>query len=113
MSKMKTEEDKYVYQQQQTLLDMKTKNGHVYNETTVKSQQTTGKKTSCMSSHLFSRLQIILASLAIVTCLIVIAVSDHRFRLISILVALFRQLGAFNMLVVPTHCRRMTIKSID
>lgn len=81
---MKTEEVKYVYQQEGPLLVPKTKNGAVYQETTVSNNRslTTGNanknKSGCWPGHLFSRLRLILSCLAIVTCLVVIAVSDLR-----------------------------------
>ena len=77
---MKTEEVKYVYQAEAPLLVAKTKNGQpVYQETTIKNDTTTsiGKKSSsCWSSHLFSRLRLVLSCLAIVACLAVIVVSE-------------------------------------
>ncbi len=83
---MKTEEVKYVYQQEGPLLVPKTKNGAVYQETTVSNNSRSlatnanKNKSGCWPGHLFSRLRLILSCLAIVTCLVVIAVSDLRRR---------------------------------
>lgn len=69
---MKTEEVKYVYQPDGPMLVPKTKNCPVYQETTI-----SNKKSSCWTSHLFSRLRLVISCLAIVACLVVIAVSDR------------------------------------
>jgi|LakMenEpi03Aug12_release.lakeMendotaPanAssembly.Ray.scaffolds.fasta_scaffold1397248_2 hypothetical protein len=77
---MKTEEVKYVYQSEGPLL-AKTKNGSVYQETTVSGSNNRAKdvKHCCWPSHLFSRLRLILSCLAIVSCLVVIAVNNFLF----------------------------------
>ncbi|XP_057376978.1 uncharacterized protein LOC130698244 [Daphnia carinata] len=72
---MKTEEVKYVYQQEGPLLVPKTKNGAVYQETTVSNRAKDDKQAPCCwPGHLFSRLRLILSCLAIISCLVVIAV---------------------------------------
>ena len=79
---MKTEEVKYVYQSEGPLMP-KTKNGSVYQETTVSSSGSNNRakevKHCCWPSHLFSRLRLILSCLAIVSCLVVIAVNNFVF----------------------------------
>ncbi|EFX84448.1 hypothetical protein DAPPUDRAFT_222971 [Daphnia pulex] len=74
---MKTEEVKYVYQSEGPLLMPKTKNGAVYQETTVSNRAKDVKNQQahcCWPSHLFSRLRLVLSCLAIMACLVVIAV---------------------------------------
>jgi hypothetical protein len=75
---MKTEEVKYVYQSEGPLLMPKTKNGAVYQETTVSNRAKDVKNQQahcCWPSHLFSRLRLVLSCLAIMACLVVIAVN--------------------------------------
>jgi len=81
---MKTEEVKYVYQSEGPLLMPKTKNGAVYQETTVSNRAKDAKNQQahcCWPGHLFSRLRLILSCLAIVSCLVVIAVNLFWFGL--------------------------------
>lgn len=83
---MKTEEVKYVYQPDgQPMLVPKTKNGAVYQETTVSNNRAPSNKSKsgCWPDNLFSRLRLVLSCLAIIACLVVIAVSDPRDFLLS------------------------------
>lgn len=74
---MKTEEVKYVYQSEGPLLMPKTKNGAVYQETTISNRAKDDKNQQapcCWPGHLFARMRLILSCLAIISCLAVIAV---------------------------------------
>lgn len=81
---MKTEEVKYVYQSEGPLLMPKTKNGAVYQETTISNRAKDDKNQQapcCWPGHLFARMRLILSCLAIISCLAVIAVSYAPFLL--------------------------------